>query len=62
MCVKKYQDENGKFEFDFAGNDVWEYHEIASKTPNFCDVDFVIKTKDKVIFLEYKNALGIAKI
>jgi len=55
MAGARYRDENGKYEFDFAQCEVWEYHSLAQKT-SLSDVDFVIDSKDEVIFLEYKNA------
>jgi len=56
MGAMKYRDENGKYEFDFTQCEVWEYHQLAQKTTLLSDVDFVINSRDEVIFLEYKNA------
>lgn len=50
-------DENRNYSFDFTkAIEVFEPHELSQKTTMLADVDFVIDTKEKIIFLEYKNA------
>ncbi|ERK29732.1 hypothetical protein [Clostridium intestinale] len=54
---KIFQDENKNYSFDFTdAEEVLEPHNISQKTTMLADVDFVLDTKDKIIFLEYKNA------
>lgn len=52
---KIFYDENGNYSFDFMNAiEVFEPHEFSQKTTMLADVDFVIDTKEKIIFLEYK--------
>ncbi len=56
MSEKIYKDENNKYRFDFSDCTVLEYNHLAQMTTILSDVDFVICSKDEIIFLEYKNA------
>jgi hypothetical protein len=56
MSEHIYLDENNKFRFDFPGCKVFEYNNLAQKTTVLSDVDFIISSTEKVVFLEYKNA------
>ncbi|MBO6132932.1 MAG: hypothetical protein J6P05_01170 [Lachnospiraceae bacterium] len=52
-----YEDENHRTEFDFSyAVNVFEPHGIASRHSEYIsDVDFVLESKDEIIFIEYKN-------
>jgi hypothetical protein len=56
MSENIYKDENNKYKFDFSDCKVFEYHSLSQKTTILSDVDFVINSKNEIIFLEYKNA------
>lgn len=54
---KIFYDENKNYSFDFENViDVFEPHDLSQKTTMLADVDFVLTTETKMIFLEYKNA------
>ena len=54
---KIFYDENKNYSFDFSNTiDVFEPHDLSQKTTMLADVDFVLTTETKMIFLEYKNA------
>lgn len=49
-------EENGVYQFDFTELEyVWEMHEVVSRT-TLSDVDFITKTENEIVFIEYKNA------
>lgn len=54
---KIFYDENRNYKFNFNDTlEVFEPHSLSQKTTMLADADFVLKTKERIIFLEYKNA------
>ena len=54
---KIFYDENKNYKFNFNDAlEVFEPHSLSQKTTILADVDFVLKSREEIIFLEYKNA------